>query len=65
MICTLQGLLSDNPIANTILIKQLQRYDINVVSTINGSQAVKEWEKHPVGFFDFALFDHRMCHNLL
>jgi CheY-like chemotaxis protein len=50
----------DNPVANKLLIKQLQKYDMNVISTVNGSEAVKEWEKHPIGYFNFALFDHRM-----
>jgi CheY-like chemotaxis protein len=49
----------DNPVANKLLIKQLQKYDMNVISTVDGSEAVKEWEKHPIGYFNFALFDHR------
>lgn len=50
----------DNPVANKLLVKQLQKYDITVVSTVDGSEAVKEWEKSPVGYFNFALFDHHM-----
>lgn len=40
-------------------MKQLQKYDINVVTTSDGSEAIKEWEKRPIGYFHFALFDHR------
>jgi len=50
---------TDNPVANKLLIKQLQKYDISVVSTVDGAEAVREWESHPIGFFNFALFDHR------
>ncbi|KAG8797615.1 hypothetical protein FRC16_008681 [Serendipita sp. 398] len=50
----------DNPVANKLLIKQLQKYDLNVVATVDGSEAVREWEKHGIGFFNFALFDHHM-----
>lgn len=50
----------DNPVANKLLVKQLQKYDLNVVSTMDGSEAVQEWEKRPPGYFHFALFDHHM-----
>lgn len=50
----------DNPVANKLLVKQLHKYDISVVATVDGSEAVKEWESHPPGFFNFALFDHHM-----
>ncbi|KAG8815684.1 hypothetical protein FRC17_000613 [Serendipita sp. 399] len=50
----------DNPVANKLLVKQLQKYDLNVVSTVDGSEAVREWEKNGIGFFNFALFDHHM-----
>lgn len=49
----------DNPIANQLLVRQLQRYKVNVVSTTDGEAAFKEWEKREPGFFTFALFDHR------
>jgi CheY-like chemotaxis protein len=49
----------DNPIANQLLVRQLQRYKLNVVSTTDGEAAFKEWEKREPGFFTFALFDHR------
>ena len=49
----------DNPIANQLLVRQLQRYKVNVFSTTDGEAAFKEWEKREPGFFTFALFDHR------
>jgi len=49
----------DNPIANQLLVRQLQRYKVNVVPTTDGDAAFKEWEKREPGFFTFALFDHR------
>ena len=57
--------LLDNPIANQLLVRQLQRYKLSVVSTTDGEAAFKEWEKREPGFFTFALFDHRMplLHN--
>lgn len=56
---------ADNSVANKLLVKQLQKYDIDVVATVNGSEAVREWESRPIGFFNFALFDHRECRSLL
>ncbi|KAH6917111.1 dual-domain HisK/Mak2 protein kinase [Coprinopsis sp. MPI-PUGE-AT-0042] len=50
----------DNPIAQNLLIKQLQRYDLNVVATSNGEEAIAAWEQHPPGYFSLALFDHHM-----
>jgi len=49
----------DNPIANQLLVRQLKRYKLNVISTTDGEAAFKEWEKREPGFFTFALFDHR------
>ena len=57
--------LTDNPVANKLLVKQLQKYDLNVVTTADGSQAVREWESRPSGYFHFALFDHRECSHSL
>jgi len=34
-------LLLDNPIAQNLLIKQLQRYHLEVVATNNGEEAIK------------------------
>ncbi|CDO70926.1 hypothetical protein BN946_scf184829.g34 [Trametes cinnabarina] len=50
----------DNPVAQKLLIKQLERYDINVVATSNGEEAIAEWERHEPGYFSVALFDHHM-----
>lgn len=50
----------DNPVAQKLLIAQLQRYQINVVATSNGEEAIAEWEKHEPGYFSVALFDHHM-----
>ncbi|KDQ54896.1 hypothetical protein JAAARDRAFT_196280 [Jaapia argillacea MUCL 33604] len=50
----------DNPVAQKLLIKQLERYDLNVVPTNNGEQAIAEWESHEPGYFSVALFDHHM-----
>jgi len=59
-------------------VKQLQRYDLNVIATSNGEEAITgnhlsdmslhtahlrlEWERHEPGYFSLAMFDHRMCH---
>lgn len=50
----------DNPVAQKLLIAQLQRYQLNVVATSNGEEAIAEWEKHEPGYFSVALFDHHM-----
>ncbi|KAF9258589.1 dual-domain HisK/Mak2 protein kinase [Marasmius fiardii PR-910] len=50
----------DNPIAQNLLIKQLERYQLNVVATGNGNEAITEWESHEPGYFSVALFDHHM-----
>jgi len=30
----------DNPVAQKLLVKQLQRYDLNVIATSNGEEAI-------------------------
>ncbi|KAF8272384.1 histidine kinase [Lactarius quietus] len=50
----------DNPVAQKLLVKQLQRYDLNVVATSNGEEAITEWERHEPGYFSLAMFDHHM-----
>ncbi|KAL0950689.1 hypothetical protein HGRIS_007467 [Hohenbuehelia grisea] len=50
----------DNPIAQNLLVKQLQRCDLTVFPTSNGEEALTEWEAHEPGFFSVALFDHHM-----
>lgn len=49
----------DNPIAQQLLIKILQRADLKVVATSNGNEALAEWEAKEPGYFTVALFDHR------
>ncbi|PBL00451.1 histidine kinase [Armillaria gallica] len=49
----------DNPIAQQLLVKQLQRYQLNVTATSNGNEAISEWESRDPGHFTVALFDHR------
>ena len=49
----------DNPVAQKLLVKQLERYDLNVIATSNGEEAIAEWERHEPGYFSVALFDHR------
>ena len=51
----------DNPVAQKLLVKQLERYELNVVATSNGEEAIAEWESHEPGYFSVALFDHRAC----
>ncbi|KAG5651914.1 hypothetical protein H0H81_006929, partial [Sphagnurus paluster] len=48
----------DNPIAQNLLIKQLERFQLNVTATGNGEEALAEWEAHEPGYFSVALFDH-------
>ncbi|KAJ7630475.1 hypothetical protein FB45DRAFT_915621 [Roridomyces roridus] len=50
----------DNLIAQNLLVKQLQKHDLNVVATSNGNEALAEWQKHEPGHFSVALFDHHM-----
>jgi len=50
----------DNPIAQNLLVKQLQRYHLNVTATGDGEEAILEWESHEPGYFSVALFDHHM-----
>jgi len=50
----------DNPVAQQLLVKQLQRYDLKAVTTNNGAEAVAEWERREPGYFSVALFDHHM-----
>ncbi|KAI9445552.1 histidine kinase [Lactarius indigo] len=47
-------------VAQKLLVKQLQRYDLNVVATSNGEEAITEWERHEPGYFSLAMFDHHM-----
>ncbi|THH17217.1 hypothetical protein EW146_g3550 [Bondarzewia mesenterica] len=50
----------DNPVAQKLVVKQLERYDLNVTATSNGEEAIAEWEAHEPGYFSAALFDHHM-----
>ncbi|KAF8061003.1 hypothetical protein FPV67DRAFT_1673829 [Lyophyllum atratum] len=50
----------DNPIAQNLLVKQLERFHLNVTATGNGEEALAEWEAHEPGHFSVALFDHHM-----
>jgi len=50
----------DNPLAQNVLIKQLERYKLSVTATSNGEEAITEWEAHEPGYFSAALFDHHM-----
>ncbi|KAJ6501559.1 dual-domain HisK/Mak2 protein kinase [Mycena vitilis] len=50
----------DNIIAQNLLVKQLQKYDLTVVATSNGNEALAEWQSHEPGYFSVALFDHHM-----
>ncbi|PFH54726.1 hypothetical protein AMATHDRAFT_268 [Amanita thiersii Skay4041] len=50
----------DNPLAQNLLIKQLERYNLKVIATGNGEEAISEWESHEPGYFSVALFDHHM-----
>ena len=70
----------DNPIAQNLLVKQLQRYHLNVTATGDGEEAIlgmlpshirylclltiAEWESHEPGYFSVALFDHRKFKKL-
>ncbi|KAF8213626.1 hypothetical protein K438DRAFT_1902622 [Mycena galopus ATCC 62051] len=50
----------DNLIAQNLLVKQLQKHNLNVVATSDGNEALTEWQKHEPGYFSVALFDHHM-----
>ncbi|RDX43976.1 histidine kinase [Lentinus brumalis] len=50
----------DNPVAQKLLVKQLERYNLNVIATSNGEEALAEWERREPGYFSVALFDHHM-----
>ncbi|KAF6766466.1 dual-domain HisK/Mak2 protein kinase [Ephemerocybe angulata] len=49
-----------NPIAQNLLVKQLERYQLKVTATSNGEEAVAAWESHEPGYFSVAMFDHHM-----
>jgi CheY-like chemotaxis protein len=51
--------MSDNPVAQKLLVKQLEKQNLTVTATSDGVQAIAEWEKHEPGHFQVALFDHR------
>ncbi|KZP00739.1 histidine kinase [Calocera viscosa TUFC12733] len=50
----------DNPIAQKLLIRQLQRHGLTVSAANNGEEALQLWEKQSPGYFTAALFDHHM-----
>ncbi|KAI6153278.1 STKc type histidine kinase [Pisolithus tinctorius] len=50
----------DNAVARSLLIKQLERYQLKVVATSDGLEALKAWESREPGYFALALFDHHM-----
>lgn len=50
----------DNQVARQLLIKQLERFQLQVVATTNGQEALDEWSSHPPGYFSLAMFDHHM-----
>ncbi|KAG6837910.1 hypothetical protein H0H93_013063 [Arthromyces matolae] len=52
--------LRDNPIAQNLLVKQLERVDLKVTATGNGEEALAAWEAHEPGYYSVALFDHHM-----
>jgi CheY-like chemotaxis protein len=41
----------DNSVAQNLLIKQLEKYQLTVTATSNGEEAVREWDKHEPGYF--------------
>jgi CheY-like chemotaxis protein len=41
----------DNPVAQQLLVKQLERYQLTVIAANNGEEAVAEWESREPGFF--------------
>ncbi|KAF8630202.1 hypothetical protein AX15_003056 [Amanita polypyramis BW_CC] len=50
----------DNPLAQSLLVKQLERCNLSVTATDNGEEAIAEWEAHEPDYFSVALFDHHM-----
>ncbi|TRM62878.1 histidine kinase [Schizophyllum amplum] len=50
----------DNIVSQNLLVKQLEKYQLKVTATSNGSEAIAEWEAHEPGYFSIALFDHHM-----
>ena len=60
---SLATVYSDNPIARKLLTAQLERVKIQVEATTNGEEAIAAWEKHGPGYFQAAMFDHRMFGN--
>jgi CheY-like chemotaxis protein len=53
----------DNPIARKLLKTQLERVKLQVEATTNGEEAIAAWEKHGPGYFQAAMFDHRMFYR--
>jgi CheY-like chemotaxis protein len=56
----------DNPVAQQLLVKQLQRHQLNVIPTSNGEEAVAEWEAHDPRYFSMSHLESRRkyCNNL-
>ncbi|KIJ68769.1 hypothetical protein HYDPIDRAFT_37202 [Hydnomerulius pinastri MD-312] len=50
----------DNAVAQTLLIKQLERYQLKITATSDGAEAIQAWESHEPGYYSLALFDHHM-----
>lgn len=50
----------DNAVAQNLLVKQLERYQLKVVATNDGQEALNAWESREPGYFALALFDHHM-----
>lgn len=50
----------DNQVARGLLVRQLEKYQLNVTATTNGEEAIAAWDAHEPGFFSVALFDHHM-----
>ncbi|KAG5646068.1 hypothetical protein DXG03_004491 [Asterophora parasitica] len=46
----------DNPIAQNLLVKQLERFHLNVTATANGEEAIEAWKSHVPGHFSVALY---------
>ncbi|KAI0296719.1 hypothetical protein BC826DRAFT_968026 [Russula brevipes] len=43
-----------------IISANYKRYNLNVIATSNGEEAIAEWERHDPSYFSLAIFDHHM-----
>lgn len=57
---SLNKIITDNPVARKLLIRQLQKLGFAVESANDGEEAVQLFTSSESNHFSFAIFDHHM-----